>query len=57
MIGRGAFLERRSHTVRNGGATGSENAGMSSEKYVRTIFIEISKDSDVKSICVGLVGA
>ena len=29
---------------------------MSSEKHVRTMFIEISKVSDVKSICVGLVG-
>ena len=48
---------RRRHIERSVGAHGSENAGMSSEKHVRTMFIEISKVSDVKSICVGLVGA
>ena len=48
---------RRRDTGRSPGAYGSENAGMSSEKHVRTMFIEISKVSDVKSICVGLVGA
>ena len=48
---------RRRHTGRSVGAYRSENAGMSSEKHVRTMFIEISKVSDVKSICVGLVGA
>ena len=48
---------RRRCTERSAGAYGSENAGMSSEKHVRTMFIEISKVSDVKSICVGLVGA
>ena len=56
QIGRGAFHRRRRDTGRSPGAYGSENAGMSSEKHVRTMFIEISKVSDVKSICVGLVG-
>ena len=56
MIGRGAFYTRRRYTGRSIGAYRSENAGMSSEKHVRTMFIEISKVSDVKSICVGLVG-
>ena len=56
-IGRGAFYKRRRDTERSPGANRSENAGMSSEKHVRTMFIEISKVSDVKSICVGLVGA
>ena len=36
--GRGAFCRRRSRTVRSGGACRSENAGMSSEKHVRTVF-------------------
>ena len=39
-IGRGAFCIRRSVTVRRRGEYRSENAGMSSEKYVRTIFTE-----------------
>ena len=47
---------QRRDTGRSSGAYGSENAGMSSEKHVRTMFIEISKVSDVKSICVGLAG-
>ena len=34
-MGRGAFHGRRSHTVRSGGAHGSENAGVSSEMWVR----------------------
>ena len=34
MIGRGALLARRSHTGRNGGEPGRENAGMSSERKV-----------------------
>ena len=29
--------ERRSHTVRSGGASGSENAGVSSEMQVRIL--------------------
>ena len=36
-IGRGAFHAGRSRTVRYGGLHGSENAGMSSAKYVRNI--------------------
>ena len=38
--GRGAFCTRRSDTGRSRGLYRSENAGMSSEKYVRTIFTE-----------------
>ena len=30
----------RSHTERNGGGSTSENAGMSSENYVRIIMVE-----------------
>ena len=33
--GRGAFHARRSHIVRSGGEYGSENAGVSSEMWVR----------------------
>ncbi len=40
MIGRGAFRQRRRYTVRSAGAGGSENAGMSSVKHVRTVFTE-----------------
>ena len=38
MNGRGAFLLHRSYTVRYGGASRSENAGMSNEKKVRILF-------------------
>ena len=38
--GRGAFLGRRRHPGKDVGARGSANAGMSSEKYVRTVFAE-----------------
>ena len=38
--GRGAFLGRRRRLEKVVGARGSANAGMSSEKYVRTIFAE-----------------
>ena len=37
MSGRGALHARRSHTVRNGGEHGSENAGVSSEMQVRIL--------------------
>ena len=40
MIGRGAFLKRRRHTGRSAGGLRSENAGVSSEKYVRIIFTD-----------------
>ena len=36
-IGRGAFHAGRSRSVRTGGLHGSENAGISSAKYVRNI--------------------
>ena len=35
MSGRGALHARRSRTVRSGGEHGSENAGVSSEMWVR----------------------
>ena len=38
--GRGASCDRRSCTERSSGGHRSENAGMSSEKYVRTVFAE-----------------
>ncbi len=38
--GRGAFQGRRRQTGRFVGAPGSENAGMSSVKHVRTMFAE-----------------
>jgi len=38
--GRGAFRQRRRRPGRGVGADGSENAGMSSEKHVRTMFAE-----------------
>ncbi len=37
-IGRGAFCPQGRPTVRTAGADRSENAGMSSEKHVRTVF-------------------
>ena len=40
MSGRGASYAGRSHTVRSGGLHTSENAGMSSENYVRIIMAE-----------------
>ena len=38
--GRGAFCRRRSVTGKRRGAYRSENVGMSSVKYVRTVFTE-----------------
>ena len=38
--GRGALYEERSHSVSGGGLHTSENAGMSSENYVRIIMAE-----------------
>ena len=38
--GRGALYEGRSHSESGGGLHTSENAGMSSEKYVRIILAE-----------------
>ena len=37
-VGRGALCVRRSCTGRSSGVRRSENAGMSSEKHVRTVF-------------------
>ena len=39
-IGRGASYKRRSHSGSDGGFYTSENAGMSSENYVRIIMAE-----------------
>ena len=41
MIGRGAFLERRSRTGRSGGFLRRENAGMSSEMEVMSSEMEV----------------
>ena len=40
LWGRGASYKRRSHSGSDGGFYTSENAGMSSEKYVRIILAE-----------------
>jgi len=40
VIGRGAFLTRRSSTVRSCGVLRRENAGMSSENKVRILVAE-----------------
>ena len=37
IIGRGAFLKRRSSTVKSSGFLRRENAGMSSERKVRIL--------------------
>ena len=39
-MGRGAFCMERSHSESGGGLYRSENAGMSSENYVRIIMAE-----------------
>ena len=39
-LGRGASYKRRSHSGSDGGFYTSENAGMSSENYVRIIMAE-----------------
>ena len=40
LSGRGAFCQQGRSTVRTAGAGRSENAGMSSVKHVRTMFVE-----------------
>ena len=40
LRGRGALYKRRSHSGSDGGFYTSENAGMSSENYVRIIMAE-----------------
>ena len=40
ILGRGAFHKGRSQSGSTGGLYGSENAGMSSENYVRIIMAE-----------------
>jgi hypothetical protein len=54
--GRGAFPVRRSSAVRQGGAQGSANAGMSSVKMRENRIRRKSKVSYATSVVVGLVG-
>ena len=54
--GSGAFLSRRSGSVRNRGALGSENAGMSNHKWGENPHGRKSKDSWATVIAPGLVG-
>ena len=54
--GRGAFLGRRSCSERSGGAQGSANAGMSSEKMRENRIRRKPEVSYATSFGVGLVG-
>ena len=47
----------RSHTVRSGGGRTSENAGMSSENYVRIIMVENLRFPEEGSSAQGKPGA
>ena len=47
----------RSHTVRSGGGDTSENAGMSSENYVRIIMVENLRFPEEGSSAQGKPGA
>ena len=55
--GRGASYERRSHSVSGGGFYSSENAGMSSENYVRIIMAENLRFPEEGSSAQGKPGA
>ena len=55
--GRGASNTSRSHTVRSGGLYSSENAGMSSENYVRIIMAENLRFLEEGSSAQGKSGA
>ena len=55
--GRGASNAGRSHTVRSGGLHSSENAGMSSENYVRIIMAENLRFLEEGSSAQGKSGA
>ena len=48
---------RRSHSVSDGGSYRSENAGMSSENYVRIIMAESLRDPEEGSSALGKPGA
>ncbi len=55
--GRGALYERRSHSGSDGGFHTSENAGMSSENYVRIIMAESLRFQKAGSSASGKPGA
>ena len=55
--GRGALCKRRSHSESGGGDYTSENAGMSSENYVRIIMAENLRFLEEGSSAQGKPGA
>ena len=55
--GRGALCKRRSHSGSGGGVYTSENAGMSSENYVRIIMAENLRFLEEGSSAQGKPGA
>ena len=55
--GRGALRKRRSHSGSGGGFHTSENAGMSSENYVRIIMAESLRFQKAGSSASGKPGA
>ena len=55
--GRGALCKRRSHSGSDGGFYTSENAGMSSENYVRIIMAENLRFPEEGSSAQGKPGA
>ena len=57
LRGRGASYKRRSHSGRDGGFYTSENAGMSSENYVRIIMVENLRFPEEGSSAQGKPGA
>ena len=56
MNGRGALHARGSHTGRNGGSRGSENAGVSSEMQVRILHTESPRIPGEGSSALGKSG-
>ena len=57
LRGRGALCKRRSHSGSDGGFYTSENAGMSSENYVRIIMVESLRIQKAGSSASGKPGA
>ena len=57
LRGRGASYKRRSHSGSDGGFYTSENAGMSSENYVRIIMAENLRFPEEGSSAQGKPGA
>ena len=57
LRGRGALCKRRSHSGSGGGFYTSENAGMSSENYVRIIMAESLRFQKEGSSASGKPGA